>query len=79
MKNLIVIPCVALLLSASLMPRTQALGSVPPGESHKMTKKEKQNVETIRKLVQGFADGNLAQIDDLVHEDFINHHAPEGM
>ncbi len=44
-----------------------------------MTETEKRNVETITRLVKGFASGNTAQIDKLVHPDFVNHHAPEGL
>ncbi len=40
---------------------------------------EKSNLETIGKLLQGFSTGNTDQINELVHEDFKNYHAPEGL
>lgn len=40
---------------------------------------EQRNVDTIKQILQGFKTGNVAQIDELVHEDFVNHHAPEGV
>ncbi len=45
----------------------------------KMSKKEKANIETITNLLKGFEEGNIEQVNSLVHEDFVNHHAPEGM
>lgn len=47
--------------------------------SQEYTETEKHNLETVRRLLRGFADGNLEQIDEIVHEDFTNHHAPEGL
>ncbi len=41
--------------------------------------KEKQHINTIGQLLQGFMTGNTDQVDDLVHDGFINHNAPEGL
>ncbi len=43
------------------------------------TETEKKNMETVRRLLHGFADGNVEQIDELVHKNFTNHNAPEGL
>jgi len=44
-----------------------------------LTEKEQKNIEVIGKLLQGFTTGNTDQVDTLVHYDFINHNAPEGV
>lgn len=40
---------------------------------------EKRNLETIGNLLAGFSTGNTDQVDELVHDEFINHNAPEGL
>jgi len=42
------------------------------------TEQEKLNMNTIGKLLEGFGTGNTEQLDELVHDDFMNHHRPEG-
>lgn len=42
-----------------------------------LTEKEQKNIETIGRLLQGFMTGNTDQVDELVHDDFVNHNAPE--
>ena len=44
-----------------------------------MTEKEKKNLEVIGRLLEGFTTGNTDQVDELIHDDFINHNAPEGV
>lgn len=43
------------------------------------TDQEKRNLEVIGRLLQGFTTGNTDQVDDLIHDDFVNHNAPEGI
>ncbi|MGB5818089.1 MAG: ester cyclase [Saonia sp.] len=43
-----------------------------------LTDKEKKNIEVIGRLLQGFTSGNTDQVDELIHDDFVNHNAPEG-
>lgn len=45
----------------------------------KPTKTEQQNLEAIGKLLEGFKTGSTDQINELVHDDFVNHNAPEGV
>lgn len=40
---------------------------------------EQANINAIKNLLKGFSTGNTEQIAELVHEDFKNHHAPEGL
>lgn len=40
---------------------------------------EKRNMTTIRTLLNGFNTGNTEQLNQLVHKDFINHYAADGM
>ncbi|WP_411030134.1 ester cyclase [Spongiimicrobium sp. 3-5] len=44
-----------------------------------LTEVERKNIEAIGKLLQGFTTGNTDQVDTLVHDDFMNHNAPEGV
>ncbi|MGI9551313.1 MAG: ester cyclase [Aurantibacter sp.] len=44
-----------------------------------LTDKEKKNIEVIGRLLQGFTTGNTDQVDELIHDDFVNHNAPEGV
>lgn len=44
-----------------------------------LTDKEKKNVDVIGRLLQGFTTGNTNQVDELIHDDFVNHNAPEGV
>lgn len=44
-----------------------------------MTERELQNVTAIGRLLEGFTTGNTDQVDELVHDDFVNHNAPEGV
>ena len=44
-----------------------------------ITNQEKQNMDTILKLLGSFSDGNTNNLDDLIHDEFKNHHAPEGL
>jgi len=44
-----------------------------------VSNEEKVNMETIAKLLEGFGTGNTEQLDALIHDDFKNHNAPEGL
>ena len=77
MKKYLIILSISL-ISIGLAPLASTQAS-SIADKQEMTEKEQKNVETIRKLIQGFVEGNTAQINELVHEDFINHHAPEGI
>ena len=44
-----------------------------------VTAQEQQNMDTVLRLLNNFKAGNLDVLDELVHDDFINHHAEEGM
>jgi ketosteroid isomerase-like protein len=46
-------------------------------EMDNYTDKEKGNIEVIRRLLQGFTTGNTDQVDELIHDDFVNHNAPK--
>ncbi len=44
-----------------------------------LTEIEQKNIQTIGRLLQGFTTGNTDQVDELVHNDFVNHNAPDGV
>ena len=44
-----------------------------------LTDKEKKNIAVIGRLLEGFTSGNTQQVDELIHDDFVNHNAPKGV
>lgn len=44
-----------------------------------VTAEERQNMDTIASLLQSFGTGNTDKLGELIHDDFKNHHAPEGL
>ncbi len=43
------------------------------------TEQEIKNMETIKGILNCFVSGDTEPLDGLVHDSFINHHAPQGM
>ena len=43
------------------------------------TKQETKNMETVKGILKCFTSGNTEPLNELVHDNFINHHAPEGI
>ncbi len=80
--------CVLLLVGSSMMacqqaPSEQAISKMVEEQVEarlaEIEATEKANMETIGKLLQGFSSGDTEQINELVHADFKNYHAPEGL
>jgi len=48
-------------------------------EIEKIEVKEKKNIESVIGLLTAFGTGETDKIDEYIHEDFVNHMAPEGL
>ncbi|MGI9542367.1 MAG: ester cyclase [Cyclobacteriaceae bacterium] len=44
-----------------------------------VTEQENRNMGTIATILQSFGTGNTDKLDELIHDDFKNHNAPEGL
>lgn len=44
-----------------------------------VTSLERQNMDTILSLLQSFGTGDTEKLNELIHDDFINHNAPAGL